>query len=251
MKPCCLIAFLTLTAAGLSGQSKPLVSENFESGQLDPKLWETRVTGVATVQVQSAEAAHGKYALQVHYPEMAERSYALAVIPHLPEGLKGHLFGRAYVKIAPGLPTSHTVMLWSGGAGWPISKFEEIGVYQGTLQPSYQENKSARGQGRGEDVRHGEALPMGKWFLLEWEFNDNPSTLTIWVDGQPSPVTQAGQKVDASSFKWPKGSDTTNGLVGGFEEFGLGARVWGAVPQGFDIYYDDLAIDTKRIGGIK
>ena len=40
-------------------------------------------------------------------------------------------------------------------------------------------------------------------------------------------------------------------LVGGFEEFGLGARVWGQVPQGFDVYYDDIALDTKRIGPAK
>jgi hypothetical protein len=40
-------------------------------------------------------------------------------------------------------------------------------------------------------------------------------------------------------------------LVGGFEEFGLGTRVWGAMPQGFDVYYDDIAIDTKRIGPIR
>ena len=245
---CCLT--LSLVQSGF-GQAKATFSEDFESGQLDPKVWDLRVTGDAKLQVEQDQAAHGKYALQVHYPDVAKASYALAVLPHLPDALKGHLFGRVYVKIAPGLPTSHTVMILSGGAGWPISKFEEIGVYQGTLQPSYQENKSPRGQGRGEDVRHGEALPMGKWFLLEWEFNDNPSALTIWVDGQPSPVTENGQKVNVSSFKWPRGSETSTGLVGGFEEFGLGARVWGAVPQGFDIYYDDLAIGSDRLGPVK
>jgi hypothetical protein len=243
---CCTLPLVS----GAFAQSKPLLSEDFESGQLDPK-WEKRVTGAATIQVQQEQTAHGKYALQVHYPDMATQTYAFLIAPHLPETVKGHLFGRAYVKIAPGLPQSHTVLLLAGGPGWPISKFEEIGVYQGTLQPSYQENKSPRGQGRGEDVRHGEALPMGKWFLLEWEFNDDPTTLTIWVDGEKSPVTESGQKVDLASFKWPKGSENTKDLVGGFEEFGFGARVWGAVPQGFDIYYDDLAIDTKRIGPVK
>jgi hypothetical protein len=64
-------------------------------------------------------------------------------------------------------------------------------------------------------------------------------------------VTEGGAKVDLSSFKWPKGSDTAANLVGGYEEFGIGARVWGAVPQGFDIFYDDIAIDTKRIGAVK
>lgn len=251
MRIAAFLCCLALPVHTLFAQSKAALSEDFESGQLDPKIWEMRVTGAATLQVQQAEAAHGKYALQVHYPDMAPASYAMAVVRHLPHAVKGHLFGRAYVKIVPGLPRSHTVMLWAGGAGWPISKFEEIGVYQGTLQPSYQENKWPRGQDRGEDVRHGEALPTDKWFLLEWEFNDNPATLTIWVDGQPSQVTESGQKVGVSSFHWPRGTDTASGLVGGFAEFGLGARVWGAVPQAFDIYYDDLAIGAARIGPVK
>ena len=220
---CCL----AVPASTLLAQTGPLLSEDFESGQLDPK-WEKRMTGAPTITVQQDQVAHGKYALQVHYPDMAAQSYAFLVAPHLPEAVKGHLFGRAYVKIAPGLPPSHTVMVLAGQAGWPISKFEEIGVYQGKPQPSYQENKSARGQGRGEDVRHAvEALPVGKWFLLEWEFNDNPTTLTFWVDGQKSPITEGGNAVDFASFQWPRGSGTTKDLVGGFEEFGFGARVWG------------------------
>jgi hypothetical protein len=121
----------------------------------------------------------------------------------------------------------------SGGPGSPISKFEEIGASHGTLQPSYQENKSPRGQGCGEEVRHGiEAYPTGKWFLLEWEFNDDPSTLAIWVDGEKSPVTGNRQKADLSTFKWPKDSDNGKNLVGGFEEFGVGARVWAPCRKG-------------------
>jgi hypothetical protein len=252
MKRILVACCLTLPACGLFGQTSPLLSEDFESGQLDSKTWEKRVTGVATIQVQQDQVAHGKYALQVHYPDMATQTYAFLIAPHLPGALKGHLFGRAYVKVAPELPQSHTVLFFSGGAGWPISKFEELGASHGTLQPSYQENKSPRGQGRGEDVRHGvDPYPIGKWFLLEWEFNDDPATLTIWVDGAKSPVTENGQKAERSTFKWPKDSDNGKNLVGGFEEFGVGARVWGAVPQGFDVYYDDIAIDTKRIGPAK
>ena len=244
---CCL----TPLSSGLFAQSTPLLSDDFESGRLDAK-WEQRAAGAATVQVQQAETAHGKYALQVHYPTGATQSYAFLIAPHLPEAVKGHLFGRAYVKIAPATPPSHTVLLLAGGPGWPISKFEEIGVSHGKVQPSYQENKSPRGQGRGEDVRHGDDVPMGKWFLLEWEFNDNPSTLTVWIDGKKSPVTEGGQSVDFSSFKWPRENSATSNLVGGFEEFGIGARVWGpAVEQGFDIYYDDVAVGTERLGPVK
>src|SRR5579884_565721 len=86
-------------AASLSAQTKPLFTENFESGQLDPKIWDQRVQGAATLSVQKEQAAHGQYAFRIHYPEMAAQSFAFIVAPHLPETLKGHFFGRAYVKI--------------------------------------------------------------------------------------------------------------------------------------------------------
>jgi hypothetical protein len=57
-----------------------------------------------------------------------------------------------------------------------------------------------------------------------------------------------GQKADTVTFAWPKGSTTVNDLIGGYVEFGFGARVWGAPPKGFDVYYDNIAIGTKRIG---
>ena len=245
------LPFVLLGAAACLMAQKPVFTEDFESGQIDPKVWDQRTQGGATLSVEQGQGAHGKYALKVHYAEMAPQSFAFIVASHLPESVKGHFFGRAYVKIDPATPPNHTVLLFGGQPGWPIAKFDEVGVYKNTFQPSYQENKSARGQGRGEDVRHGGDVPLGKWFLLEWEFNDNPSTLTIWAEGQVSQVTEGDKKVDFSSFKWPKGSDTNQGLVGGFDEFGFGARVWGQVPQAFDVYYDDIGIGTARIGALK
>ena len=61
--------------------------------------------------------------------------------------------------------------------------------------------------------------PLEKWFLLEWEFNDDPSFITLWVDGQVLQNTMNNQKVNSVKFAWPKGSDTVSGLVGAFKEF--------------------------------
>jgi hypothetical protein len=60
-----------------------------------------------------------------------------------------------------------------------------------------------------------------------------------------------GEKADSVTFAWPKGSTTVSGLVGGYQEFGFGARVWGAPPKGFDVYYDDIAIGAARPGPVK
>ncbi|MES1261708.1 MAG: hypothetical protein ABUS49_08230, partial [Acidobacteriota bacterium] len=70
-------------------------------------------------------------------------------------------------------------------------------------------------------------------------------------DGEKIPTTVAGEKVDTVKFEWPKGSGTVKNLVGGYQEFGFGARVWGAPPAGFDVWYDDIAIGTSRLGPAK
>ncbi len=248
----CLSLLAIALPLGLAAQGAPVLSESFESGKLDPAVWEQRVMGTATIAVEAADGAHGKYALHVHYPDMAARSYAFAVATHLPESVRSHFFGRVYMKVVPGLGATHDPLIFAGEPGWPLSKFNEIGTYKATWQPSYQENKSPAGQGRGEITYHAETgPPADKWFLLEWEFNDAPSSITYWVDGEKVMTLVSGEKKDSVKFAWPKGSETVNGLTGGgFQELGLGARVWGAPPQGFDVYYDDLAIGTARLGPV-
>ena len=242
----------TILAMSVNGQNQPILTEGFESGKIDTAVWDARTMG-ATISVEETEGAHGKYALHVHYPENAARnSYAFAVATHLPDSVRAHLFGRVYMKIVPGLGQNHYPLIFAGEPGWPISKFDEIGAYRATWQPSYQENKSPAGQGRGETTYHAEVgPPPNKWFLLEWEFNDNPSEITYWVDGEKVMTLVAGEKAESVKFVWPKGSANASGLVGGYQEIGLGLRAWGMQAQPLDVYYDDLAVGTQRLGGIR
>lgn len=245
-----LAATLAAAPAGLSAQT-PVFAESFESGTLNPAVWDVRAAGSATAAVEPVEGAHGTYALHVHYPDMAAASYAFVVATHLPVSVRTHFFGRAFMKISPSVGTSHTPLIFAGEPGWQLSRFHEIGTSRGTWMPSYQENKSPRDQGRGEIVFHTEtAPPRNTWFLIEWEFNDDPSAITIWIDGEKISTDAAGGKVDRVAFAWPKGSDNVKNLVGGYQEFGFGARVWGppAAVTGFDVWYDDIAIGTSRLG---
>jgi len=248
---------LAALAAGLYAQ-KPALTEDFESGKIDPAVWETRQKGGETIAVEAVDGAHGKFALHVHYPENERGAYAFIVATHLPDSLRSHYFGRAYMKFSPGVPQkSHAPLIFTGEPGWPISKFQEIGLSNGDWMPSYQENKSAAGQGRGEDThRSNVEPPADRWFLLEWEFNDNPNTITIWVDGQLVPNKVGGQDVTVVPFVWPKPSPNagtpvesrTSNLVGGYQEWGFGNRVWQVPAPAMDIYYDDIAISATRIG---
>jgi hypothetical protein len=240
-------------AAAAAAQTGPALADNFESGAIDTAIWDQRVAGDATIAVEVTEGAHGRYALHIHYPDMAARSYAFVVANHLPGSVAKHYFGRAYMKIAPGVGTTHNPLIFSGEPGWPLSKFQEIGTSRGLWMPSYQENKSTRGNGRGEiTYRADVGPPLDRWFLIEWEFSDDPSCITMWIDGEKLPINMADRKVETVTFDWPKGSGNVSGLIGeGYKEIGFGARVWGAPPEGFDVYYDDIVIDTKRIGPAK
>jgi hypothetical protein len=254
IKISCGLLFIGATAAGLVGSfaraqqapttqaaasAPPAFTEDFESGELKADVWAPAVTNGGTVTVQQDVAAHGKYALKAHYPTPATgRPYAFAVVKHLPESLKGHLFGRAYVNFPNPIPAGHVLFITAGSEGWPVSNFMEIGNRQNKAQLSYQQN--GKDVQRGETMIAGPAYPIGKWFCLEWEFNDTPDTISIWIDGE--------KVVDNK----PAGFRGTNeNLIKGFVEAGFGFRSWGNVPNGFDVYYDDIAFGTSRIGPVK
>ena len=247
-------AVLTALTAGLYAQ-KPVLTEDFESGKIDPAVWDTRAKGAPTIAVEPANGAHGKYALHIHYPDMERGAYAFIVATHLPDSVRTHYFGRAYMKITPNIAQSHNPLIFTGEPGWPISKFQEIGASKGDWMPSYQENKSAAGQGRGEvTYRSDVAPPFDQWFLLEWEFNDNPASIAMWVNGEPVPNymdKDRKEPVNTVKFTWPKVDGKDSNLTGGYQEWGFGMRAWQIPTPAMDVYYDDIAISTTRMGAVK
>ncbi len=219
--------------------SKPLFSEDFESGAIDRNVWTEDVTGDSVLTVQSDKVAHGKYALLVRVPTPAQRTHAYLMAKNLPDSLRHHLFGRAYVYITPGVPDRHTIFLTAGTTGFPKYKYEEVATAHNKFQLTYVDTTI---QGPlGEDYHAAGDVPIGRWFLMEWEFNDQPDRAAVWVDSQLVLDTPFTYKTDGPS------SD----LVGGFTNFTLGFFLWGAAPVPFDIYYDDVALDTHRIGPVQ
>jgi hypothetical protein len=210
-------------------------TEDFESGAINTNIWDLRVRGAASVKVVSDNVAHGQNALRVHYPTTARGAYAFIAV-RLPEAVHDHLYGRAYVYVK-WLPPGHMVLMNAGTRGYPISNFLEIGQSRGQFMPSFQLN--GPGPDRDEVTAREGQIPMGRWFCLEWEFNDQPDRIVEWVDGV--------QSVD-KSFTY---KTANSGLVKGFSEFDIGFRAWGspkALTNDVDVYYDDISISDKPIG---
>jgi hypothetical protein len=217
--------------------SPPLFSENFESGELDKSIWTQSVTGENLIEVQREKVAHGNFALHVHCPGPSSKTWAFILTQHLPAALRRHHFGRAYMFVTPKPPDRHTILIMAGTPGFPQNKFQEIATTGGKWQLTYVD---LRPEGDKEDYHSGGSVPLGRWFCLEWEFNDQPNRVAVSIDGQP---------VYETGFVSKRTGATTD-LIGGFDEFALGFRIWGAAPESFDLYYDDLALDTKPIGPI-
>jgi len=208
-------------------------TEDFESGAINTNIWDLRVHGTATIKVTQDNVAHGKNALQVHYPAAARGAYAFIAV-RLPDAIHDQLYGRAYVYVKS-LPPGHMVLMNAGTRGFPISNFLEIGQSHGMFQPSFQLN--GPGPDRGETTAREGQIPFSRWFCLEWQFTDKPDRIVEWVDGQ--------QVVDKSfGYKGVKSE-----LVKGFSEYDIGFRAWGnALANDVDVYYDDIEISDKPIG---
>jgi len=223
--------------AGCSG----LFCEDFESGEIDAAVWDTKTFGGQTVTVQSTTAAHGKYAVQFHAnPNLV--SYDFIITKSAPAALSGHFFGRAYFFITPNPPAEHMEFFFAGTAGFPNLKYIEVASAGTAWQLTYVDLLVASGQaasspGTQEKYSGGGTVPVKKWTCLEWEVNDAPDQETVYVDG-----------TEDVSFPSITLNGVGSGLVGGFADFGFGYYAWHPAANPIDIYYDDIVLDTKRVG---
>jgi hypothetical protein len=214
------------------GACKGLFCEDFESGKLEASIWNLQANGGQSVEVQKEVVAHGQYAVKFHaVPNVV--SYDFIITKSASTALRGHHFGRAYFQVTPKPPQQHTEFLFAGSAGFPKLKYLEVAETGLSWQMTFVSLVAPTGETYG----FGGAVPLADWSCLEWEMNDSPDEITVFVGG-----------AEASAFKKIAFNGTSSGLVGGFVDFGFGFYAWHPASYAFDVYYDDIVLDTKRIG---
>ena len=231
-----------------SGNCPGLVCEDFETGAIDSAKWETKTMG-GTVALQSERAAHGKYAAQFHGQAQgnAPTDYAFLILHNGPTELAVHHFGRAYFYITPKPLSGHTGMVFAGTPGFPKPAYLEVANINSGWQLGF---VKLNGPPNGEEVAYPPGqVPVEKWTCLEWEFNDQPDEATLWVEGN-----ELG-KLNDQTIAYPPGhvpgspifDGKSSNLVGGFSDFGFGFYDWHP-NNAFDLFYDDIVLDVKRVG---
>jgi hypothetical protein len=182
-----------------------------------------------TAKVQGTTVAHGAYALQFHTSGNALNYIMMDTVP---AALTTHFFGRAYFNIGSAVQnTGHQMFTIAGaktpGGGLPNSPRLEVGAAQGKWQLTAWANFAGGG---GEDFASGGTLPTGKWSCVEWEVQAGApnNIITLWVDG----VMQF--------------TKNAKNLVSAFSQIGFGYYAY-SNPPAFDIFLDDIELDTKRV----
>jgi hypothetical protein len=220
------------SAGGSTKDCAGLFCEDFESGSLDSTRWNWQASGGQTVKVQSDQAAHGKYAVQFHgAPNVV--SYDFIITKQAPAALHGHHYARAYFLVTPKPPQKHTEFLFAGSSGFPKLKYLELAQSDLNWQPTFVQEVDPTGESYQGSSN---AIPLARWFCLSWEMNDSPDQVSVSVDGA------AQTSFDPIAF-----GGKSSGLVGGFTDFGFGFYAWHPANYAFDLYYDDIVLDTKPI----
>jgi hypothetical protein len=221
--------------------------EDFESGMIGP-AW--TVSGTKPV-VDTMQHARGTHALHI-----TQQGNGLSYIKEamtFPEANDTY-FGRVFVyfKSLPatladgGMPYAHWTMLAASGTGVP----GEIRV-SGQLQNGRNlfgvgtDNQTDSGTGdwtNSDNDPKGSpsAVPLGQWLCIEWMHKGDTSETQFWWDGalHPSLSTTASMH----------GGNANPYLLPQFNQVWVGWQEYQTSGELFELWIDEIAIDSRRIG---
>jgi hypothetical protein len=194
-------------------------------------LPDAKWTGVGA-NVQMGKAAHGNAAF--HGPPNSTISTTSL------GGITNVVWGRMYLHMTPKAPVGHgaIVMLFDQpgrGGNW-----YEVGFEYNALQGNWHGNG-------GERYMHTKMLMPDKWVCVEF-FADgaNGAAIKLWMDGVP--VVYSDIAGAPSISKTTKFANFTIGLT---PYHGLSTVNYeGNVMPMTDMWIDDIALDTQRVGCI-
>jgi len=204
--------------------------------------WTTQsATGAVTVDSSSASAPAHSGSRSVHFVPTSD-SFQTFLVFHDPATLPvsgGKFFLRFFVRLAAGMTGGHNTFMTAdlfanAGAGNAVRVGEQNHMLMMTVAGdahAYLSNQSFYNDGKP-----GVVFAAGAWTCFEMSFDPASTTLDVWVNGAEVP--------DMHPTNIPL--DTYDALRFGFEKYaGLDADAGAAT---LDLWYDDVAIGTQRIG---
>ena len=212
------------------------VCDGFEGAAIDMTVWNQRITNNATVAIDSMHVARGKSALHVHTGVSGMDTAGTNGSLHTMHGFpfpNNQLWGRVFVYMAMQSPDMHTNMVEAvgtlpgdGGASHYRLGVSTAHVLAGNYIP-------------GDYADHSTTtMPLDQWVCIEWHFDGMNDEYHVYLGGNEitdMAITATHQPPwTAPPFAYVSmGLDLYHDLT--------------TIPT-LDAWYDEVALDTARIG---
>jgi hypothetical protein len=227
-----------------------VLCEDFENpadgGRPNPSIWSLRTTPGVTVAVDTTRAARGGKSLRITTPNSPSEAYIRESLTYATTGnaFYGRLF---YFQKAPGPQNFvHWNIIEATGPqtvnGVNMQAFYRYGgVSLGGIFNNYlfQFEHRPRESGYMEigQQETNQIEPLGAWVCLEWFFDGNATEGRLWRNGVELPALHATSPYKGVSFKMPT-----------FDGLNIGWALYQSPEVGYEVWIDEVAVDTRRIG---
>ncbi len=219
--------------------------EDFESGSIDAATW--TVSGTTPV-VDGLQHARGSHALHI-----TQSGNGLSYIKETKTFPEPHdtYFGRAFfyfksLPTPPGMTYAHWTILAASGTGVP----GEIRV-SGQLQNGSNlfgvgtDNRTDGGTGDWTNSDEDPAgspspVPLGQWICIEWMHEGDTNETAFWWDDVSHPSLSTTSSVH--------GGNPVPFLLPEFTSLWIGWQEYQTSTEPFELWVDEIAIDSARIG---
>jgi hypothetical protein len=221
--------------------------EDFESGMINPAIW--TVAGDKPV-VDTMQHARGTHAMHITKAGNGLSSIVeKTTFPEPNNTYYGRLF--VYFKSLPyptadgGMSFAHWTMV--GGNGTPNGEIRVSGDLgpKGNLWGVGTDNQTATGTGDwtnsdNDPNGHPTAIPENQWLCIEWMHKGDTNETQFWWDAtlHPSLSTTASMH----------GGNSNPFLLPQFTQVWIGWDEYQTNTETFEMWIDEIAIDSRRIG---
>jgi hypothetical protein len=226
-----------------------LVCDGFETGKLDAAIWKTKFQAPT---FDTTRAARGTTSL--HLSTTATGNSGIETSKIFP-ATKNSYYGRMFVWFEA-LPTSPQWAHWTIVGANPAAASSITGEIRVGGQYDGKLNRFGVGTDGGPtgdwtnldgDPKSGASpVPLGSWICVEWLHKGDTNETRFWWDGVEHPSLDTTRDTAHQGNASVKYDLPTFGSVWvGFWNYNQNKPV---VPDHFDVWIDEVALDAERIG---
>jgi len=209
--------------------------DGFESQTIAPTKWSQHLLGATTLKVDSSRAYRGQFSLHVHMTPPQAGGYMHGYLTEIASTAPKTMFMRAFVWVASSTPRYNPTILLTAQQAQQTNRLADVALNETYML------RDGHNVPPGVYQQSGTALPLDDWACVEWQLSNDPS------DGGT-----LEERVWISDYEVDGLHVANDGITPAFVTPGIGVMT---IPPAdsipFDVWYDEIIIDDKRIGCAK